>query len=273
MNGSPIAAVIRGWVDLYTRGLPADARSARRDEIDDDLWCEHAEAAAAGRSARSLDADLALRLLFGIPSDISWRLAYRRAPTPASLDRSGIGFARVISIVSMIGGAAWATWTIVSVVGGDAAWAGSLGYVLFWSMLIAAIGLSLVTFAVVFANVDRLRDGAVLVGMLGGAAGLVTILGPYVIGVIGLPLGSAVLMLDVARLGAIDIRVARLHAAAGGVSAVLVAGLLARLVDLGHTVAVIALGLAFATYALTWIAIGWSLRDGKWMPEVPAPGA
>ncbi len=67
MNGSPIAAIVRGWASLYTRGLPGDARAARRDDIDDDLWCEHAEAAAAGRSARSLDAELFMRLLYGMP--------------------------------------------------------------------------------------------------------------------------------------------------------------------------------------------------------------
>ena len=67
MNGSPVARIVRGWVDLYTRGLPADARASRRDEVADDLWCEQAKAAAAGRSDHSLDADLFLRLLFGIP--------------------------------------------------------------------------------------------------------------------------------------------------------------------------------------------------------------
>jgi hypothetical protein len=36
MSRSPVAAVVRGWVDLYTRGLPADLRAARRDEVDDD---------------------------------------------------------------------------------------------------------------------------------------------------------------------------------------------------------------------------------------------
>ena len=54
MNGSPVAGLVHAWVDLYTRGLPADARAARRDEIADDLWCEHAEAEASGRSSRSL---------------------------------------------------------------------------------------------------------------------------------------------------------------------------------------------------------------------------
>ena len=58
MNGSPVADLVRGWVDLYTRGLPQELRAARRDEIADDLWCEQEEAAALGRSARSLDADL-----------------------------------------------------------------------------------------------------------------------------------------------------------------------------------------------------------------------
>ena len=74
MSGSPVAALVRGWVRLFHQRVCADPRAARRDEADDDLWCQHEEADAAGRTARSLDADLGLRLLFGIPSDITWRL-------------------------------------------------------------------------------------------------------------------------------------------------------------------------------------------------------
>ncbi len=37
--------LVRGWVRLYTAGLPADVRDGRREEIDADLW-EHAREAA-----------------------------------------------------------------------------------------------------------------------------------------------------------------------------------------------------------------------------------
>ena len=37
MNGPGVTTLVRGWVELYTRGLPADVRAARRDEVDDDL--------------------------------------------------------------------------------------------------------------------------------------------------------------------------------------------------------------------------------------------
>ena len=102
MNGSPVATLVRGWVDLYTRGLPADLRDARRDEVADDLWCEQDEAAAAGRSARSLDADLFRRLLFGLPADVSWRLAYRRAPTAASLAKSSSMSTRTLGTLAIV---------------------------------------------------------------------------------------------------------------------------------------------------------------------------
>ena len=104
MNGSPVATLVRGWVDLYTRGLPADLRDARRDEVADDLWCEQDEAAAAGRSARSLDADLFRRLVFGMPADVSWRLAYRRAPTAASLARSSSMSTRALGTLAIMYG-------------------------------------------------------------------------------------------------------------------------------------------------------------------------
>jgi len=62
----------------------------RRDEIDDDLWCENAEAVAAGHSARSLDADLFLRLLLGMPADIRPAKAETRPPAHGAGGRRAV---------------------------------------------------------------------------------------------------------------------------------------------------------------------------------------
>jgi hypothetical protein len=110
MNRSRVAALVRGWVDLYTRGLPAEARAARRDEIDDDLWCQQEDAAAAGRSARSLDADLVLRLIFGIPADITWRLTHRGPAPTANLVRSPARSTRILGVLAMSPGHRWRPW-------------------------------------------------------------------------------------------------------------------------------------------------------------------
>jgi hypothetical protein len=63
------------WVALYTRGLPADRRDARRAEISSDLW-EHGHDGARGRSG-GVPASMLGRMLAGVPADISWRVEER----------------------------------------------------------------------------------------------------------------------------------------------------------------------------------------------------
>jgi hypothetical protein len=65
-----VIAAVRGWTSLYTCGLPAGARDARRGEIESDLW-ESVNDRASDR--RTLPLDIGARLLFGIPDDPGWR--------------------------------------------------------------------------------------------------------------------------------------------------------------------------------------------------------
>jgi hypothetical protein len=68
------SAFTRAWAALYTRGLPAGLRSERRAEIDCDLW-EHQRRADLEKTPETGTAtEILLRLCFGIPSDIFWRL-------------------------------------------------------------------------------------------------------------------------------------------------------------------------------------------------------
>lgn len=65
------------WVRLYTRGLPSGLRSARRAELESDLW-EHrqwstTEAQRPGRTAL----EIVWRLVAGVTADLSWRLEHR----------------------------------------------------------------------------------------------------------------------------------------------------------------------------------------------------
>ena len=251
MNGSPVAGLIRRWVDLYTRGLPADARTARRDEIDDDLWCEHAQAAAAGRSARSLDADLALRLLFGIPSDISWRLTHRRAPHPAIIEKS----TRIIGLLAIV--AASSLFTLPILTGGtsDPVWAWVLipiGSMI--AFIAAALGLAL-------QFVDRIGRlgafGAMLVPL--GAA---MIVGASAVGLAVIPVGSAMLTWDLARTGVLSRRASIAHLAA---AAILLTGL--AVVLFSQTSFALAV-VGAVSYLLSWIAIGVSLIRG--VPQAQA---
>jgi hypothetical protein len=249
MNGSPIAGLVRGWVDLYTRGLPADARAARRDEIDDDLWCEHAEAAAAGRSARSLDADLALRLLFGMPSDISWRLTHHRAPDRTVLEkRASIG-TRILGVFPIVAASSLLTLPLVTGGRSDPVWAWVLvpiGSMI--AVIAAALGLALQF----LDRIGRLGAVGVILVVLGSAM----IVGSYVPGLAMIPVGSAMLMWDLARIGVLSRRASIAHLAA---VAILLPGLAVVLYSQTNYALVLVGGLS---YLLSWIAIGVSLIRG-----------
>ena len=66
---------VRAWVRLYTTGLPPDLRDIRREEIDADLWDQTQEAAMLGRPPSEVRSQVLLRLLLGMPADVSWRVA------------------------------------------------------------------------------------------------------------------------------------------------------------------------------------------------------
>ena len=255
MNGSPIAGVVRGWVDLYTRGLPADTRAARRDEIDDDLWCEHAEAAAAGRSARSLDADLALRLLLGIPSDLSWRLTHHHGPDRTILEKRASTGTRSLGLLAIVAASSLFTLPILTGGSDEPGWAWVLipiGSAI--AFLAAALGLAL-------QFVDRIgRLGAF--GAILMALGFAMIIGGYVAGLALLPVGSAMLMWDLARFDVLSRRASIAHLAA---AAILLPGGAVMLLSPTNS-ALFLVGMI--SYLLSWIAIGVSLLRG--VPQAQA---
>jgi hypothetical protein len=62
---------VRAWTQFYTLHVPAHLRDTRRAEIESDLWeFQHDRAHPEGAVAA---AHLLLRLLLGIPADLSWR--------------------------------------------------------------------------------------------------------------------------------------------------------------------------------------------------------
>jgi hypothetical protein len=98
------ASVVRRWVDGYSRGLPADVRAARRDEIEADLWDESLAAVALGR-ATSIDRQRLDRLIRGIPADVTWRLGQRRGATRKT-GRDTVRISRV-ELILLLGVAAF----------------------------------------------------------------------------------------------------------------------------------------------------------------------
>lgn len=71
------AAAVRGWVGLYTRGLPAELRDRRCEEVEADLADETLDAELFGSTGALTTARLS-RLVRGIPADVSWRLGDAR---------------------------------------------------------------------------------------------------------------------------------------------------------------------------------------------------
>lgn len=82
MSGSApdlAAELTRVWVRLYTRGLPADLRAARRDELESDLWEHRRWRTAENRRPGRVALEIMERLFAGMAADLSWRLEHRGA--------------------------------------------------------------------------------------------------------------------------------------------------------------------------------------------------
>lgn len=78
MNEHPLsgaAKLTRAWVKSYTRGTPAELRDRRRAEIDSDLW-EHSTQGGYSSGLLETSLEILVRLLLGIPADLSWRLEH-----------------------------------------------------------------------------------------------------------------------------------------------------------------------------------------------------
>ena len=81
---------VRGWVWLYTLGLPAETRGARRTEIESDVWDQtHAWAVPASSTPGDATSVL-LRSLRGMPADLLWRLVEARTHDGSTEGRSAM---------------------------------------------------------------------------------------------------------------------------------------------------------------------------------------
>jgi hypothetical protein len=266
MNGSPVAAIVRGWVDLYTRGMPEPVRATRRDEVDDDLWCQLGEAAALGRSPRSLGAEMLLRLLFGMPADVSWRLSHA-GTAAADVERNSSMSSRVIGALAVAGGASWgiAAFLVLiygrSVVTGTNAAVGVLGFGGGLAFAAATIGL-------VWRFQDRVSPGGAVGGVVAGFGVLLGSLGGYAAFPV-FPVGSAVLAWDLARAGILSRALGIIHVVS---AAGFLVTLVATVIDY-QAMAIAPFVVLAIPYLLSWVAIGASLLRGAPQAHEPAPGA
>ena len=255
MNASPAATLVRAWVDVYTRGLSEPARAARRDEVDDDLWCQDEEAAAIGRSRASVNAEMFIRLLFGMPADVLWRiLSVRDEP---ELERYPSTGARVLGILAILGAGAWGIALVAYVVwNGEGAWL-TAGTLMFITQTVGGLALAAATIGLVLRFEGHLSVVGALAGAIGAMAALVGAMGAYQL-TLFLPIGTAVMATDLCLARVLSCQLGRVHA----VSGLLTVPLLIMLVA-GWDIAPIGLGYfaLMVPYLVSWIGIGvWLFR-------------
>lgn len=101
------SAAVRGWVEFYTLGLPLPMRARRRAEVAGDLADETLDAIRHGDRSNLFRQRL-VRLVLGMPADLSWRLIDAPAaarqmygPTPwVPLTRWTLGLIAVVATIA-----------------------------------------------------------------------------------------------------------------------------------------------------------------------------
>lgn len=175
---------MRGWVAIYTFGLPRPMRDRRRDEIAADLADELADAVRRGTRQRLFRRRIGL-MLRGIPDDLTWRFvdapafaaAYRTTTRWVPLSRWSL----MLNMVVAIGTAGALAIVTVPIVTGQArpdAWAG-------WGPLGFAIG-SMGVLVGILVAVPWPRRGALvlLAGVVVGLIAAPLLWGPWLLAVV-----------------------------------------------------------------------------------------
>jgi protein-S-isoprenylcysteine O-methyltransferase Ste14 len=119
-------ALTRSWTAFYTRGLPADLRCRRRDEIESDLWEQRRLDDFERTPAAGTAVEVLLRLVLGAPADIIWRIETgENARTgkgtqmnESSTTRGLFIFALIVAALPII----WGASRVAGEGGGGAAW-------------------------------------------------------------------------------------------------------------------------------------------------------
>src|SRR5438874_889250 len=73
-----VQAIVRGWVRLYSRGLPSAEQEQRRDEILADLHDHVQDALEQKYPPKAIALQVLLRWMFGVEADLAWRWETQR---------------------------------------------------------------------------------------------------------------------------------------------------------------------------------------------------
>lgn len=257
--------LVRGWVALYTRGLPAEVRTDRIDEIESDLWSQCEEADSSGESGAALARAILTRWLLGMGADVAWRLERERLAN-RNLERTTTTGTRIIAVLAIIGAVgltiAAADWGIIDLGNpGANAWDQSGWTIVAVASAAGIVALSLSLGGLGFVLAYRYDSPIGLMGALGACGGVLGLMGAYT-AMILLPVGSVAVILYLARIHALGWSLAALHvASAPGVVVGLAAYSDSSL--LGISVVLV------LAYSVTWVVIGLELLRG--LPVVQAP--
>ena len=270
MNATFASRLVRRWVALYTRGLPVEVRLARIAEIDSDLWSQHDEAQATGRSGRSLAVEILVRMVLGIAADVGWRVEHERLSNEGIRRDTSRG-TRVIALLAIVGGISWAIavadWAVTA--------STDPGVKIWQQPVVAATGLtglfalSLSLGGIGYFLLYRYDSAIGLYGLAGAICGVISGLGaPGAI--VFLPAASIAVVLFLARIHAVRWPVALVHTgAAPGIYLGLAAYRDASLIGITSIFVIV--------YCVTWVAIGVELLRGLPVPrtapstELPHP--
>jgi hypothetical protein len=266
MSAERSAGLVRRWVAVYTRGLPADVRQDRRDEIADDLWCQRIEAGESGRGDGPVSGEILARLLLGIPADVGWRLEQRGSGAkraPATNPTTG---RRAVAVLAILGGIGWLIWPVLQGIYGEAGWANpTTAWLLMLSVLGGTWALAGAMIALVIGYQDRIRGWVAALSLVGALLGALSVFGPFG-AIVAMPVGSAALLWELGLVGAVSTRVSRSHVA---LVALLLVSIAAFLANAALPLSAAALSILILAYAASWIAIGWSFRHAASVPEGP----
>ena len=161
-----VIAPTRAWTALYTRGLPADVRGERREEIDCDLW-EHQRLADLQREpATSTAAAIVLRLIMGVPADMTWRLeAGASAHSERGIQMNDSWTMRGLLALALAIAAFPAVIGILVAIGVNGEWGGTTER-LFWGVSQTIIGTAIISGLVISARRPGLGIGLVAAGTI-----------------------------------------------------------------------------------------------------------
>jgi len=99
------------WTRAYTRRLSPETAGSRRDEIAADMHDQLVADRARGCSAHAISRAISVRMLLGVPADLSWRHHQLRAQRSVAEKESAVNRTRTTPLLPLVAGLVVVAWT------------------------------------------------------------------------------------------------------------------------------------------------------------------